>query len=274
MKIALNGASGFVGTRLRERFRDHVIIEKTDNVDEILTKLDGVDVAINLAGAPIIKKWDDEYKKVLIDSRIESTQKLVQAVNKSDVKQLISTSAIGIYPNNAPYDEYCRDYADDFLGKLALAWEGEAKKCHKTTAILRLGVVLGKEGGALKQMLPPFKLGLGGTIGYGKMITSWIDIDDLMNIYEFVIEKHLNGVFNAVSPNPVTNFELTKTLGKVLFRPTFLPLPESFLNVMFGEAASVVTDSKEVYPKFLQELQFKFSYPDIKSSLMHLLKNK
>lgn len=274
MKIALNGASGFVGMHIRDRFKDHVIIEKIDTEDEILVKLKGVDVAINLAGAPIIKKWDEEYKQLLIDSRIQSTQKLVNAINKSEVKQLISASAIGVYPNDTPCDEYCREYADDFLGKLALLWECEAKKCKKTTAILRFGVVLGKNGGALKQMLPPFRLGFGGTIGYGKMMTSWIDIEDLMNIYEFVIEKQLNGVFNAVSPNPVTNFEFTKTLGKVLFRPTFLPLPESFLKMMFGEAASVVTDSKEIYPKFLQEMRFQFQYPDIKSSLVHLLKSR
>jgi len=273
MKIALNGASGFIGRHIKDRFKDYKIIKKTDNEAEILDKLKGVDIAINLAGAPIIKKWDKEYKKILIESRIESTRKLVSAINQSEVTQLISASAIGVYPNDVACDETTLDYADDFLGKLILLWEEEALKCQKITAILRFGVVLGSDGGALKQMLPPFKIGLGGILGYGKMMTSWIDIEDLMNIYAFVIEKRLEGIFNAVSPHPVTNYQFTKVLGSVLFRPTLLTLPESFLKLMFGEAASVMIDSKEIYPKMLQEGHFKFSYPDIKSSLVHILKS-
>ena len=126
---------------------------------------------------------------------------------------------------------------------------------------------MGADGGALKQMLTPFKLGVGGIIGDGRMMTSWIAVADLVNIYKFVIEKELTGIFNAVSPSPVTNHTFTKALGEVLHRPTVLPLPEFVLKLIFGEAASVLTDSKEVYPKALQNAGFTFLYPDIKSTL-------
>ena len=229
----------------------------------ILKKLHDVDVVINLAGAPIIKRWNDPYKKILLKSRIESTERLVSAVNKSDVSHFISTSAIGIYPDDKRCDEGCTEIADDFLGELAHKWEEEACLCKKPTTILRFGVILGKEGGALVQMLTPFKLGLGGIIGNGKMMTSWIAIDDLVRIYQFIIDKKINGIFNAVSPKPVTNYTFTKALGKVLHRPTILPIPEFVLRIMYGEASSVLTGSKEVYPKALQDKGFVFKYTDI-----------
>jgi len=134
-------------------------------------------------------------------------------------------------------------------------------------------VILGKQGGALKQMLMPFKLGLGGIIGDGKMMTSWIDIDDLVRMYHYLIDQELTGVFNAVSPNPVTNHVFTKTLGKVLHRPTLLPLPKFALRLMYGEASAVLTGSKEVYPVALQEKGFRFHYGDIEASLQHQLRS-
>ena len=271
MKIALTGASGFVGTALQECFEHCIIIDRQDNEEMILQKLEGVDVVINLAGAPIIKRWNDPYKKILLNSRIESTERLVNAVNKSNISHFISTSAIGIYPDNKICDESCTDIADDFLGELAHKWEEEALLCHKPTSILRFGVILGKDGGALAQMLTPFRLGVGGIIGNGKMMTSWIDIEDLIRMYHFVIEKKITGIFNAVSPNPVTNYIFTKTLGKVLHRPTILPIPEFVLGIMYGEASSVLTGSKEVYPQAIQEKGFVFEYEELEASLKHLL---
>lgn len=271
MKIALNGANGFVGTKLRQTFDNHVVLERNDTQEEILKKLQDVDVVINLAGAPIIKKWTKEYKKILYSSRIVTTKNLVNAINQSSVKYFISTSAVGIYPNNVPCNESCDTYPKDFLSTLAQSWESEAKNANVPTAILRFGIVLGSDGGALKQMLTPFKLGVGGIIGDGKMKMSWIDISDLINIYQFLMDKRLIGTFNASSPNPVTNYEFTKTLGKVLHRPTMLPLPEFVLKLVFGEASSVLTDSKEVYPKELENAGFKFSYPTLQESLEHLL---
>lgn len=271
MKIALTGASGFVGAALQKTFGECVIIGRKDDEAAILKKLEHVDVVINLAGAPIIKRWSDPYKKVLLESRIETTHKLVNAVNKSGVQHFISTSAIGIYPDNMPCDETTSKTAKDFLGTLAREWETEALCCHKPTTILRFGVILGPEGGALAQMLTPFRLGVGGIIGNGKMMTSWIDIGDLMKIYEFIFERRLSGVFNAVSPNPVSNYTFTKVLGAVLHRPTVLPIPEFALRLMYGEAATVLTGSKEVYPRALLEEGFIFDYPELEGSLHHLL---
>ncbi len=272
MKIALTGASGFVGTALQEAFTECVIISRKDDEKAILEKLTGVDVVINLAGAPIIKRWSDPYKKILTNSRIDTTRQIVTAINQSSVSHFISTSAVGIYPDDKPCDESCSEIADDFIGRLAQKWEEEARLCHKPTTILRFGVVLGEEGGALAQMLTPFRLGVGGTIGDGKMMTSWIDIADLVRIYRFVIDKKLEGTFNAVSPHPVSNYTFTKSLGAAVHRPTILPIPEFALRIMYGEGASVLTGSKEIYPIALKKEGFVFKYPDIKSSLEHLLK--
>ncbi|MBU0720673.1 TIGR01777 family oxidoreductase [bacterium] len=271
MKIALTGAGGFVGTQLRKTFTDSVSIHRNDSEDEILRKLEGVSVVINLAGAPIIKRWSDGYKKILISSRVDTTKTLVNAINRSDVSHLISTSAIGAYPDFNAYDESFQGYGEDFLADLTKQWEEEANRCIKRTTIMRFGVILGKNGGALSQMLLPFKLGVGGIIGNGKMITSWIDIDDLVEIYKFVIEKHLSGLLNATAPNPVTNYTFTKTLGRVLNRPTILPVPEFILKLAFGEGSTVLTGSKEIYPKALLNAGFEFRYKDIDSSLEHLL---
>ena len=271
MKVAFTGASGFVGSHLRKKFTEHVIILRNDNEEYILEKLDGVYVVINLAGAPIIKRWSESYKKILVDSRVQTTKKLVNAINKSEVKHFISTSAIGAYPDNTPLDESYSGYGNDFLASLTKMWEAEANKSIKPTTILRFGMILGKDGGALAQMLIPFKMGVGGVISDGKMINSWIDIQDLIRIYEYVIDNSITGVLNATAPNPVSNYEFTKALGKVLNRPIFFPLPKFVLKLIFGEGSTVITSSKEIYPKALESLGFKFKYETIEKSLEYLL---
>ena len=271
MKIALNGASGFVGTALQENFKKCIILDRHDNDEMLLRKLKDVDIVINLAGAPIIKRWSDPYKETLVRSRIDTTRQLVEAVNRSGVKHFISTSAIGIYPNDTVCDESCEQRGDDFLTHLSQAWENEALKCDKKTTILRFGIVLGKEGGALAQMLPPFRLGLGGTIADGSMMTSWIHLKDLVRIYTFVIDNGLEGTYNATAPHPVSNRTFTKTLGRILRRPTLLPIPYFALRLMYAEAASVLIDSKEVYPKALLQAGFVFNYEDINTALQEIL---
>ena len=271
IKLAITGANGFVGKHLQNTFSHVVVLHRDDSVDVLLDKLKGVDVVINLAGAPIVKRWSESYKRVLYESRIETTRKLVEAVNQSKVKYFISTSAIGIYPNNKRCDELSTEYADDFLANLCVDWESEALKCIKPTAIVRFGVVLGKDGGALQKMLPPFKLGLGGVIGDGKMMTSWIHISDLLKMYQFLIDHKAEGAYNAVSPYPVTNSTFTKALGKALGRPTFMPLPTFVLKAMYGEASCVLTDSKEVYPKKIEALGFAFEYDTIDDALLTIV---
>lgn len=258
MKVAIAGSSGFVGGHLKSLFPDFVAIERKDSVEDIVKKLEGVDVVINLAGASILKRWTESYKKTLYSSRIDTTKKLTQAINQSNIKHFISTSAIGIY-------------GDDFLTEVTKDWEAEALKSTKPTTILRFGIILGKDGGALSNMLTPFKLGLGGNIGDGKMIMSWIDIDDLLGIYKFVIENKLYGVVDATAPNPVSNAEFTKALGATLHRPTIFPIPGFVLKIIFGEASSTLLSSLEVYPKTLLDAGYKFKYEDIRSSLEHIL---
>ena len=271
MKVAFTGANGFVGSYLRKNFIDNIVINRNDTQEDILKKLEGVDIVINLAGAPIIKRWSEAYKKILLTSRIETTKKLVNAVNKSNVKHFISTSAIGAYPDDGAYDESFTDYRDDFLAELTQKWESEALKCTKPTAIIRFGVILGSNGGALAQMLLPFKIGMGGIIGNGKMMMSWIDIEDLIGMYNHIVENKLTGVYNATSPYPVSNYTFTKSLANILHRPSFLPLPEFVLKILFGEGATVLTGSKEVYPKAIESSGYNFKYPTIDKSMQHLL---
>lgn len=271
MKLALTGANGFVGRALQKQFKECVIIDREDDEKKILQKLKDVDVVINLAGAPIIMRWSDSYKKVLIQSRIETTQRLVNAINQSQISHFISTSAVGIYPDDKKCDESCTEVADDFLAKLAIKWEEEALLCNKPTTILRFGVILGKDGGALAQMLTPFKLGVGGIIGDGKMMTSWIHMHDLIGIYRHISVNKLTGIFNATSPNPVSNYTFTKALGKVLHRPTILPIPKFALQLMYGEAASVLTGSKEIYPKKLIDAGYNFKFTDVEKALEDIL---
>ncbi|KFL33068.1 MULTISPECIES: TIGR01777 family oxidoreductase [unclassified Sulfurospirillum] len=270
MRVAISGASGFVANALKQKFPDFVVIERKDDVEAITHKLKDVYAVFNLAGAPIAAKWDEAYKKVLWESRIETTKKLVAAINQSDVEHFISTSAVGIYPSNVPCDEQTLKLSEDFLGHLALAWEREAQKCTKRTTILRFGVVLG-EGGALEKMLPAFRMFLGGIIGDGRMITSWIDIDDLVSIYAFVLEKKLEGILNATAPQPLTNYHFTKILGNVLHRPTFVPVPSFIIKMLFGEGSTVLLESKEAYPKALLTQGFVFAYPNLESSLRKIL---
>lgn len=272
MKIAITGASGFIGTRLRSRFSSYVVIDRDLSVIETEKKLRGVDAVINLAGAPIIKRWTKSYKNILYNSRISTTARLTEAMNRvGNGCHLVSASATGIYPQGRACDENCPETASDFLGNLASRWEQEATRYHGPVSIMRLGVVLGPEGGALARMLPAFRTGFGGPVGRGDMITSWIDIEDLVRAFEFVIQHKYTGVFNAVAPNPVANAEFSRVLAGVLRRPAFLSVPVPMLRLLYGETAYVLAGSWEVYPRRLIKEGFQFRYPDIQESMRHLL---
>ena len=281
-KIIITGASGFVGQSLTKMFVGNgyevVGIKRTDlqNINKLITTIDKSYAVINLAGANIINRWSNSYKKLLYSSRIDTTKALVKAMSKCNNKPeiFISTSAVGIYKNDKTYADTTNSFADDFLANLCKDWEKEASKAAELnirTSIFRFGIVMGN-GGALSKMLLPFKLGVGGTIGDGSQSFSFIHIDDLMSAYKFVIDNtNLSGVFNLTAPNPTTNYGLTKALGATLNRPTIIPIPQFVLNLILSEGAKVLTDGQKVIPKRLMDNGFKFEHTTIENTIDNLL---
>lgn len=280
--IAITGASGFVGTSLTKYFSDlgYKIIpisrEILNDKQKLEDTLNSTQIVINLAGANIINRWSESYKKLLYSSRIDTTSKIVNAINniKNKPKLLISTSAVGIYDNKTTYDEN-GSFSNDFLSSLCQDWEKEAFKAKSETtkvSIFRFGIVLGRDGGALQKMITPFKLGLGGIIGSGKQAFSYIHIDDLMAAYKFVIQNECEETFNLTAPVPTTNKGLTLALGKTLKRPTILPVPEFVLNLIFSEGARVLSDGQSAVPQKLLDLGFEFKFKTIEETIENLCK--
>ena len=279
-KIAISGATGFVGSHLVRAIHKHgwesIPLGRSEfklSTDELAKHMDGVDVVVNLSGAPVTGRWTEEYKKTIYESRVHVTKKLVNACSKMKTKPVlfISTSAIGYYlAGDTVHTEDNHVQADDFLGNLARDWEGEALKAKEAgirTVIFRFGVVLGRNGGALKQMIVPFKLGMGGTIGDGSQAFSWVHIQDLIRAYEKVMdETSCDGVYNLTSPNPSTNKELTETLGKALGRPTILRIPKFIIRMQMGEGAHVLMEGQKVLPKRLLDSGFTFLFSDIEKA--------
>ncbi|MFX4211819.1 TIGR01777 family oxidoreductase [Aliarcobacter butzleri] len=278
--IAISGANGFVGTSLTNffsSFRYKIVPLSRDilnNKSKLEEVLNSTDIVINLAGANIINRWSESYKKLLYSSRIDTTSKIVNAISSisNKPKLLISTSAVGIYDNKSIYDEN-GSFSNDFLSNLCQDWEKEALKAKSEAtkvAIFRFGIILGKDGGALQKMITPFKFGLGGTIGSGKQAFSFIHISDLLNAYKFVIENDYDGVFNLTAPTPTTNKGLTLALGKTLKRPTILPVPEFVLKLIFSEGARVLTDGQSAIPKKLLDFGFEFKFKTIEETIENL----
>lgn len=283
MHILISGSTGLIGGRLKRAFRDAGFevsaVGRSDFLSEaeaLAEKVSGADVVIHLAGAPIIGRWTKKYKNEILSSRVETTRKLVHAVNGAAVKPrlFISASAVGIYPGDGVYDETATVSGDDFLAEVCRRWEAEASALTPETglAIFRFGAVLSKEGGALKKMLLPFRLGLGGPVAGGKQGFSWIHTDDLAEAFLFVIKHKLTGIFNLTAPQITDNATFTKALGKALHRPAFFPIPAFGLKMVYGEGASVLTSGQKVLPARLQKEGFVFRYPNLELALGDLLK--
>lgn len=280
MQILITGASGFIGSALVSflETKGHQVGRLTRK--EPPPNLENFDAVVHLAGENIFGRWTKTKKDKILNSRVKGTKLLCETLAK--LKQppnvLISASAIGYYGNRG--DEILNEESapgSDFLAQVCREWEG-ATKTAKDKGIrvvnLRFGIVLGKEGGALKQMLLPFKLGLGGKMGNGHQWMSWIALDDLLNVILFAIEKeNLQGPVNAVSPNAVTNAEFTKALGRALNRPTIFPLPAFAAKLVFGEMAeALLLSSARVLPNKLIDTGFQFRYPEIDSAFEKLFK--
>ncbi len=297
MKVLITGASGLIGQALQRSFEDtgyELLLasrkEPTDDqhiqwsIEEGFTdpeKLEGIDAVVHLAGENVSGfRWTDDKKKAIRDSRVLGTRNVVDAISKlkKKPKVLVAASAIGFYGERGD-EEVTESSAigDNFLAGVSKEWEAESRRAEDAgirTVLLRTGIVLSKDGGALATMLTPFKLGVGGVVGSGKQWMSWISLDDEIEVINFAIEnENLRGAVNAVSPNPVTNEEFTKTLGEVLYRPTFLPLPEFAISMIFGEMGdALLLASTKVLPKRLEEAGFEFKYSELKAALEHATK--
>lgn len=297
MKVLITGASGLVGTELQKSFaeKDYEMLlasrkEPTDenniqwSIEEGFAepeKLEGIDAVVHLAGENVSGlRWTEDKKKAIRDSRVLGTRNVVDAISKlkNKPKVFVASSAIGFYGTRGD-EEVTESSAagNNFLAEVSKAWEAESRRAEDAgirTVLLRTGIVLSKDGGALSTMLLPFKLGVGGVVGSGKQWMSWISMDDEIAVINYVIEnENIRGAVNAVSPNPVTNHDFTKTLGEVLYRPTFLPLPEFAVSMVFGEMGdALLLASTKVMPKRLQDAGFEFKFPDLKAAIENAVK--
>ncbi|NNC50777.1 MAG: TIGR01777 family protein [Flaviramulus sp.] len=238
-----------------------------------------VDAIIHLAGATVSKRWTPEYKKEILDSRIETTRLLFNSLkeNSLTINHFISASAIGIYPDSLTnyYDESFKTNETSFLSKVVNVWEHEAdafKALKIKVSKVRIGLVLSKNGGALQEMVKPIRMGLGASFGSGNQWQSWIHVYDLANLFVYVLNNELEGVFNGVAPNPVTNKELTKTIASVLRKPLFLPnIPKFFMKLVLGEMHVLLFESQRVSSLKIENKGFDFKYHHLQPALHNLL---
>lgn len=247
----------------------------SDHIDD--EAFAGVTILVNLAGANLADaRHTESRKKELIDSRVKSTDLLLKYVQKYPIRILVSASAIGIYPDGKDLVTEDSPKAQNFFGELAEAWERSAlsfEKFSTRVVILRIGVVLAKEGGALPKMSLPVKAFVGAPLGDGNQMVSWIHIDDLVSMIEFAIENNeLRGIYNAVAPSPVNNRELTKEIASALHRPLILPpVPSFVLKAALGGVADMVLTGSNVSCKKIQDAGFRFSYFRLTDALRNLL---
>ncbi|MGF3104972.1 TIGR01777 family oxidoreductase [Rossellomorea sp. DUT-2] len=299
MKIAITGGTGFVGQALTEELLEHhheVMIltrnpDKYDNRSGVTyvkwlsdgakpeEELEGIQAFINLAGESINSgRWTDERKKRIINSRINSTQEVMNIIKALKEKPacLINASAIGYYPSSKTntYTEASTETAENFLGETVQIWEKEASKANQLdirVAYARFGIILGEEEGALPRIALPYKMFVGGTVGSGDQWMSWVHIQDIARAVHFIVEtESISGPVNVTAPSPVTMKEFGKTLGAVLGRPHWIPVPSLALKVAMGEMSALVLEGQKVLPSVLSENGFQFEYPELKSALIDI----
>jgi uncharacterized protein (TIGR01777 family) len=296
MKVLIGGSHGLVGTALiksleaegHEIFR--LVRHYPDSSSEIewspdrysiaLARLEGFDAVVNLAGESIAEgRWTEDKKRRIRESRIKGTKLLGDALANltNRPKTFICASAVGYYGDRG--DELLTESSTpgkDFLADLCVEWEkATALATEKGIRVVntRFGLILDPNGGALAKMLPPFRMGLGGSIGSGKQWMSWIALDDVVGALKFaLVNEDLNGPVNFVAPNPVTNAEFTKRLGEALSRPTLFPIPAFGVRLAFGEMAdALLLSSQRVAPKRLKEAGYEFEYQQLEAALLHVL---
>lgn len=294
--VLVTGSSGLIGQALVKKLTEQGyqvsrLLRSVSsqqpywNIQHQLIELNGItpDIIIHLAGENIANgRWSNAYKQKILNSRTHSTQLLVDYINKSQQppKLFICASAIGFYGDtgNQVVDE-SSDSGHQFVSEVAKRWEECSQQVTQTeTRVIniRTGIVLSKKAGALQKMLLPFKCGVGGNIGNGQQMMSWIDIEDEVNAILFLMQQpSLSGVFNLVAPNPVSNAIFSQHLAKVLNRPCFFPLPSLMVKTLFGQMGEeLLLSSNHVKPTRLQQAGFQFTYPTLEESLKHILSKK
>lgn len=300
MRVLITGATGLIGQEiiklcLAQDVQVHYLttsISKINQSDKTkgfywnpeMQEIDsncfkGVDAIIHLAGATVSKRWTPNYKKEILASRKITTQLLFKTLKsiKHNVKQIVSASAIGIYPDSLTnyYDETNESISNSFLGSVVNIWEREIDAFSKLNIIvskIRIGLVLSNKGGALLEITKPIKFGVGAAFGSGKQWQSWIHISDLVQLFLYVINNKLEGVFNGVAPNPVSNEEFTKAVAYTLEKTLFLPnIPKFFMKLVLGDMHILLFESQRVCCKKIEDLGFNFEYHHLQPALEDLL---
>lgn len=302
-KIAITGATGLIGSHifralLERGDRVTVLSRSPESASKSLPGAEsyvswdsekgsqgqdyagGLDAVIHLAATPVMdKRWDESYKESILKSRQDGTRRLVSelAVSSPKAEVLVSASAVGYYGVSRKKAMTEEDHPGmDFLAEVCKLWEGEASKAEEfgmRRVSLRLGIVLDKEGGALKKMLLPFRFFIGGPLGSGDQWFSWIHIDDVVQIFlRAVDDRSMSGAYNATSPNPVTMESFASLIGSVMGRPSWLKVPGFMLDLAVGEGAYTITSAPAVLPKRLLESGYRFKFPDAVGALKDILR--
>ena len=299
MKVLITGATGLIGNELvslllQNGVSIHYLTTSKKKIENELNYkgfywnpeqgiidencLMGVDAIIHLAGATISKRWTNSYKQEIIESRLLSSAVLFKALKNhpNQVKQIVSASGTAIYPNNDKviYDENSKEIDNSFLGNVVYKWEESADK-FKSLGLkvckLRTGIVLSNKGGALIEMAKPIKMGIGSPFGTGKQIQSWIHIHDIAALYFFAISNDLEGVYNAVAPNPVSNEKLTMTIATVLKEPLFMPnIPKFMMKLLLGEMHELLFENRNLSAQKIIEKGFVFKYNTIEKAIENI----
>lgn len=300
MRVLITGATGLIGSKISQLCRDkgmqvHYLSTSKDklenkedykgfywnpNNNEIDSEaIKGVDAIINLVGASIAERWTPEQKKAILKSRTDTAHLLYKCLqeNEHQIKNLVSASAIGIYPSSLEklYTEEDKGVDDSFVGEVVVKWE-EAVDNFKDLGIevakIRIGLVLAENGGVLQKLKEPVNFNVGSPLGSGKQWQSWIHIDDISGIFLFALENQLSGIYNAVAPNPVTNKELVNEVASQMGKPVWLPnVPKVALKLVLGEMSHIVLSSQLVSSDKIEQEGYTFKYVNLAKALKDLI---